>query len=161
MIEKIKKYFKGNYFEKVKDNMTKYDGEWFEPTQSSQGSAGIDFRTPIDFVVPAMGHSQIIYTNVKAYIRNNYFLMLCVRSSVGIKNGCVLSNNLGVIDKSFADNPDNDGNIAFRLYNTTNKDVLFSKGDRIIQGIFVKINIPSNYTSSDKRSGGIGSSGKS
>lgn len=160
MVDRIKKYFKGNYFEKVRDDMTKYSGEWYEPKQSSKGSAGVDFRTPIDFVVPAMGHSDIIFTNTKAYIKKNYFLMLCVRSSVGIKNGCILSNCLGVIDKSFVDNVDNDGNIAFRLYNTTNIDVLFNKGDRIIQGVFVKINIPSTCTSSNKRSGGIGSSGK-
>ncbi len=58
-------------------------------------------------------------------------------------------------------NPDNDGNIILSLWNTSDKDVCFTRGHRIAQGIFRKYEIVDNDEPiSRERAGGIGSTGK-
>ena len=148
------------YFEYVKTEFRKNDSISKLPTRSTKGSAGYDFESPVDFVVPANGFSPLIFTDIKAHIDNQYVLMLFVRSSVGIKKGCVLANGTGIIDESFFENPDNDGNIGFKLFNCTDTDQTFKMGERIFQGVFLPYSITINDNCDVERTGGIGSTGK-
>ena len=87
-------------------------------------------------------------------------LLLYVRSSVGIKRHCVLANGTGVIDSTYANNPDNDGNITIALTNVGDQVQYFNKGERVMQGVFVKYLITDHDCPlSNTRKGGIGSSG--
>ena len=86
------------------------------PTRSDNKSAGYDFYSPVNITVPAHGMVKIP-TGVKAYMREDEVLMLYVRSSIGIKKNLMLANQTGVIDASFYNNPDNEGNITCALYN--------------------------------------------
>lgn len=130
------------------------------PTRADDKSAGYDFYTPIDFqVLP--NSKMIIWTNVKAYMQDDEVLQLFVRSSIGIKHDCVLANGTGIIDASYYENEDNDGNIGICLVNRTGQTKEFKAGSRIAQGIFTKYLVADeDITTSDKRTGGIGSSGQ-
>jgi dUTP pyrophosphatase len=72
----------------------------------------------------------------------------------------LLANGTGIIDSDYYQNPDNDGNIAFCLYNTNDKPVLIEKGERIAQGIFINYLQADNGNTEIERIGGIGSTGK-
>lgn len=158
MIEFLKRLFKkeSRRFALVKDAPITA----ILPTRKTKGSAGYDFYLPEDVVVPAHGYSKFIPTYVKAYFPEDEVLMLYIRSSIGLLRGVTLGNNVGVIDTDYVDNPDNEGNIGLRLYNHTDDAVVFYKGDRIMQGIFVKYGVVDNDFTRDERKGGYGSTGK-
>jgi dUTP pyrophosphatase len=129
------------------------------PERSTAGSAGYDFYLPIDLtLVP--GAKTIIYSDVKAYMLEDEYLVLHLRSSVGIKHGLLLSNITGIIDASYYGNPDNDGNIGIALFNPTGRTVTMRKGERVAQGIFMKYLTADGETTTKIRAGGMGSTGK-
>lgn len=130
------------------------------PTRKTKGSAGYDFYLPCDVVLEPYGDSPIIQTGVKAYMPEDEVLLLFVRSSVGIMKNVTLSNNVGVIDSSYVDNPDNEGNIGLRLHNNSPHTVEFKQGERIMQGVFVKYGVVIDDKTTEERKGGIGSTGK-
>jgi len=68
---------------------------------------------------------------------------------------------VGIIDSSYFNNPDNEGNIGVCLINEGDSDVVFSAGDRIAQGIFQKYLVADiDLVVNKKRLGGIGHSGR-
>lgn len=130
------------------------------PTRADARSAGYDFYSPIDIqLLPA--RKVILWSNVKAYMQEDEVLEIHIRSSLGIKQGIILSNVTGIIDSSYYGNEGNDGNIGIALLNTSGKAVDIKRGDRVAQGIFKKYLVADNDTTlNSERSGGIGSSGK-
>ena len=130
------------------------------PTRKTKGSAGYDFYLPCDVALEPYGDSPIIQTGVKAYMPEDEVLLLFVRSSVGIMKNVTLSNSVGVIDASYCDNPDNEGNIGLKLHNNSPHTVTFKKGERIMQGVFVKYGVVDDDNVTEERKGGIGSTGK-
>lgn len=86
-------------------------------------------------------------------------LLLHIRSSIGLKSHVTLANCTGVIDSDYYNNPDNEGNIGLALQNNGHKDVTFRKGERIMQGMFVKYGIADDDEARSKRKGGTGSTG--
>lgn len=130
------------------------------PTRKTKGSAGYDFYLPCDVHLEPFGDSPIIQTGVKAYMPEDEVLLLFIRSSIGIVKNVTLSNNVGVIDSSYVDNPDNEGNIGLRLHNNSALSVDLKNGERIMQGVFVKYGIADGDNVTEERKGGIGSTGK-
>lgn len=115
---------------------------------------------PCDVTI-RQGEQVLVWTDVKAKMPRNYVLLLFIRSSLGIKKQIVLSNGTGVIDSSYYNNEDNDGNIGISLRNRSNETITLRKGERVMQGLFLKFRIPFNVRIfQNKRTGGIGSSGK-
>lgn len=146
-------------FEVVKDEMRKTKGAVMLPKRSTSESAGYDFYLPYDIVISPHGCTGIIPTDIKAYMQEGEVLMLYVRSSVGIKKGLVLANGTGVVDMDYYSNPDNDGNIGVALRNETDVPVILKRGERIMQGIFVKYLVADNGNTDNVRDGGFGSTG--
>lgn len=148
-------------FEIVSDEFRKHsDIDIQLPKRGDARSAGYDFYAPCDIIIKP-NEKALIFSDIKAYMQEDEVLMLYVRSSIGIKKGLVLSNGTGVIDSSYYNNPSNDGNIGIALYNTTEKIVKIEKGERIIQGMFIKYLIVDNdETIHEERVGGIGSSNR-
>lgn len=129
------------------------------PTRSDPRSAGYDFYSPAKLTI--LPHNKIVlFTDVKAYMQNDEILEIYIRSSLATKKGLMLSNNVGIIDSSYYNNPGNDGNIGIALVNTSGKTVEINEGERVAQGIFKKYLVADNDESSGTRSGGFGSSGK-
>lgn len=142
-------------FEKVS-----YDNSGIIPTRADKGSAGYDFYTPVTITINP-GEKIIFKTNIKAQMEQDEMLMLHVRSSIGIKRHLMLSNCTGIIDSTYYNNPDNEGNIMGALYNYGTEPQTIEAGERVMQGIFVKyLTTVNDMPLNTERKGGIGSSGK-
>lgn len=144
-------------FEVVSKEFRKTKGDITLPKRSTAFSAGYDFYLPEDVTVPAHGTSGAIPTDVKAYMQEGEVLLLYVRSSVGIKKGLVLANGTGVIDADYYSNESNDGNICLALRNETDTDITLKAGERVMQGVFVPYLVADDDTTTETRTGGIGS----
>ena len=136
-----------------------YGNCWKLPTRSDNGSAGYDFYSPETVTINPKQMVKI-KTNVKCSMADREVLMLYVRSSIGIKKNLMLANGTGVIDSTYYNNPDNEGNIIIALYNYGDESQTIEIGDRIAQGVITSFyTVENDVVLSDKRTGGIGSSG--
>lgn len=147
-------------FEVISDNHRKNaDKEIQLPVRGDSRSAGYDIRTPHEVTINP-GEKVLIWTDIKAYMLEDEVLNIYVRSSIGTKKGLVLTNTVGIIDSSYYENPDNDGNIGICLKNTSNEVVVLAEQERVCQGVFQKYLVADNDECLNKtRSGGFGSSG--
>ena len=73
------------------------------------------------------------------------------------KKGLIMANSVGVIDKDYYGNPDNDGHIMFAFYNIKEEDIEIKKGEAIGQALFQKYLITDDDKAEGKRMGGFGS----
>lgn len=126
------------------------------PKRSTQHSAGYDFVAAETITIDP-GTIKLVPTNVKAYMQEGEVLYLYDRSSNPRKRGIVLSNSVGVIDKDYYGNPDNDGNIHAQFTNITNDVVTIEKGTAMMQGVFMPFLLADDDNASGVRVGGFGS----
>lgn len=129
------------------------------PVRGTKSAAGYDFYAPYDIVVPPHGLSKLVHFNIKAIMPQDMFLFLRIRSGLAVKHGLMVHCS-GVIDADYANNPDNDGNIGAMFINSSDEEYIIKKGERCMQGIFLRYNTTSNDNASGARGGGYGSSGK-
>lgn len=80
----------------------------------------------------------LVPTGIKAYMPQDYYLQMTVRSSLPLKHWLILANGVGIVDSDYYNNPDNEGHIYFELINLLPFDVILKKGDCIGQGIFLQ-----------------------
>lgn len=118
------------------------------PCRATEKSAGYDFICQERQVIPPH-EIVIIKTGIKVVLPDREYLELCNRSSNPMKRGLILINGVGVIDGDYYNNKDNEGEIGFQFYNKGDKEVVFTPGEKIGQGIFKKFEI----TDDDKASG--------
>ena len=129
------------------------------PTRGSIHSAGYDFYVYDDYTIEPQ-QSVWIPTGVKAYMPPDEYLDLRVRSSLGIKRQLMLATGASVIDADYYNNPDNEGEIMIVLYNYGTETQYIEAGERVMQGIFTKYYLADNDDTTDKRTGGTGSTNK-
>lgn len=127
------------------------------PKRATIYSGGYDFESLFDFILKP-GHNIKIPTGIKVYMEKDEILLLVVRSSIGFKYNVRLCNQVGVVESDYVDNETNEGHIWLKIYNEGNKVFSIKKGDKIVQGIFVKFLKTDDDISKAKRKGGIGSS---
>ena len=126
------------------------------PERQTKNAAGYDFYVANDILIKA--HSvALIPTGVKAYMEDDEVLNLYIRSSMPLKRGLTLANNVGIIDSDYFENPDNDGHIMIQVLNFSDNDILVKKDDRIAQGIFLKYLLADDDNTNTERIGGFGS----
>lgn len=144
-------------FERISEGFLKYERkEIILPFRATINSAGYDFFSPIDVVIPP-NQVQIVWTNVKVQLNSKEVLMLFVTSKIG-KNKVMLANGTGIIDADYYSNKDNDGNIGFMLYNFGTTDYIVQANDKIGQGIITEfLTVDDEKEISEKRIGGFGS----
>ena len=133
------------------------------PIRKTKYSAGYDIEAAEDCVIPAFKPGQtptLVKTGLKAYMADDEYLMLCNRSSNPKKKGLILANSVGIVDKDYYGNPDNDGHIMFAFYNVKAEDTLIKKGDAIGQAIFQKYLVADDDKAEGVRTGGFGSTDK-
>ena len=133
------------------------------PQRKTAYSAGYDFEAAEDTIVPAFKPGMaptLIKTGIKAYMQDDEMLCLYNRSSNPKKKGLILANSVGIVDKDYYGNPDNDGHIMFAFYNFRDTDTEIKKGECIGQGIFEKYFIVDDDSASGLRQGGFGSTNK-
>ena len=133
------------------------------PVRSTKNSAGYDVEAAEDCVIPSFTKGMkpsLIKTGIKAYMQDDEVLILANRSSNPGKKGLILANSIGVIDKDYYGNEDNDGHIMFAFYNIKDEDIEIKKGDCIGQAIFQKYFVADNDVAEGERTGGFGSTSK-
>ena len=133
------------------------------PIRKTKYSAGYDVEAAEDTIITAFKPGMkptLIKTGIKAYMKENEYLMLANRSSNPGKKGLILANSVGIIDADYYENPDNDGHIMFAFYNIKEEDIEIKKGDCIGQAIFMPFLISDNDSAEGIRTGGFGSTSK-
>ena len=133
------------------------------PERKTKYSAGYDVEAAEDIIIPSFKKGMkptLVKTGIKAYMGDNEYLMLANRSSNPGKKGLILANSVGIIDKDYYGNPDNDGHIMFAFFNVKEEDIEIKKGDVVGQAIFMPFLIADGDTAQGERTGGFGSTNK-
>ncbi len=130
----------------------------FEPVYAKPGDAGCDLRSTEDLVIPAGGRA-LVGTGVKIAMPDGFVGLVHPRSGLAVKHGITVLNAPGTIDAGYR------GEIMVPLLNTSSEDFVISKGDRIAQLLFQKIEIArfipvEILPESSRGETGFGSSGK-
>jgi len=144
-------------FEIVREDMKKNKEFIKMPNKSTKKAMAYDFYAPTDYKIEPNKIVKI-WTDVKAYMKDNECLILNVRSSMGGK--FMLANSQGWIDGDYYSNESNDGNIGIFLLNISDEVQEIKQGDRIAQGAFFNFLTSDNGNSKKNRVGGFGSTGK-
>ena len=133
------------------------------PVRKTKFAAGYDIEAAEDIVIPSFKKGMapvLIPTGLKAYMEDDEVLYLYNRSSNPKKKGLVLANSVGVVDKDYYGNPDNDGHIMFAFFNIKDEDITIKKGEAIGQGVFSKYLVTDGDVAIGDRTGGFGSTDK-
>ena len=127
------------------------------PKRSTRGSAGYDFVSPIETVIPA-GGKTVIPTGIRCEMREGWVLMIFPRSGLGFKHQTRLSNTVGIIDSDYAF-AENEGHILVSLRNPLDRELRIGRGERFCQGILLPYGLAEEEEDFAERRGGFGSTG--
>ena len=133
------------------------------PIRKTKYAAGYDIESAEDIIVPSFKKGMnptLIPTGLKAYMEDDEVLYLYNRSSNPKKKGLILANSVGVVDRDYYGNKDNDGHIMFAFFNIKEEDITIKKGEAIGQGVFAKYLVTDDDISTGERTGGFGSTDK-
>lgn len=128
---------------------TKLSSMAYLPERAHDTDAGADIRTPEAFTLRAHG-SEIVATGVHVQLPPNTVGMLKSKSGLNIKDGIVSE---GVIDEGFS------GQIVVKLYNLSDHDYRFERGDKITQLVVMPVHYVTYEQADDIQGGSRGSDG--
>lgn len=127
------------------------------PTYAHDADAGMDLRTPVAFIVPAHG-SYTVDTGVHIQIPTGQVGFIKSKSGLNMKGGLTAT---GTIDSGFT------GSIRVKLYNHSDEDYMFSRGDKITQLVLLYVAKPENgfeivdhFEETERGDNGFGSTGR-
>ncbi len=127
------------------------------PTYQTSGSVGFDIYSREDMEIKPR-EIALIPGNIIVETPPGYMLLVALRSSTPRKKGLIKPHGIGVIDNDYCGEGDE---IKVQVYNNTDGVVKVDKGERVAQGIFVKID-KFDWDEKDqmgKARGGFGSTG--
>jgi len=157
-IEKEKqknRYFK--YVKAVKECKELHNFQPPLPKRATADSACYDVYAPYDFILDPK-ETKKVPTYLKAYMNSGEVLQAYPRSSLGFKYNCQLLNTVGIIDKDYVDNKENEGHIWVGIKNNGNKPMEIKKGTAFCQFQFANfLLVKDDDFTGKKRSGGFGS----
>ena len=133
------------------------------PIRKTKYSAGYDIEAAEDTIIPSFKKGiapTLVKTGLKAYMQDDEMLLLYNRSSNPKKKGLIMANSVGVVDKDYYENLDNDGHFMFAFYNIKDEDIVIKKGEAVGQAIFQKYLVTDNDIAEGERKGGFGSTTK-
>ena len=105
------------------------------PKYETSGAVGFDLAASEDKEIMP-GEIALISTGLIVEVPNGYMLMAVSRSSTPKKKGLLKPHGVGIIDQDYCGPSDE---LKIQVYNFTKEPVKVSKGDRIAQGIFVRV----------------------
>ena len=129
------------------------------PERKTAKSAGYDLAAA-ETVVLAPHAVTVVPTGLKAFMEDDEYLSIFIRSSLAFKKGLMLANSTGIVDSDYYNNSDNEGHIMIAYYNTNSAPYTIEKGERIGQCIFMKYLTTNDDAAAGVRTGGIGSTGR-
>lgn len=105
------------------------------PIYETSGSVGFDLLAREDCTVEP-GTIALIPGNIIVECPQGYMLAIASRSSTPRKKGLTMPHGFGVIDTDYCGPEDE---IKIQVYNFTEEAVTVHKGDKIAQGLFVRV----------------------
>lgn len=105
------------------------------PEYHTSGAVAFDLYSRNEDIIPA-GKTMLLPANFIIKIPEGYMLLLAARSSLAKKKGLKMANGVGIIDQDYCGEEDE---LHLLLHNYTDQDVSIARGERLAQGIFVKI----------------------
>ncbi len=116
-------------------SITRVDQDLPLPPYASHGAVGFDLVTRVTTIVEP--HSiALVPGNVVVKVPEGYALFIVPRSSMPRKKGLVCPHSIGVIDQDYHGEKDE---LLVQVQNITDQPVTVERGERIAQGIFVKV----------------------
>lgn len=135
------------------------DKELSLPAYQTEGSAGFDIYARENTVI-APKAIALVPSNLIIATPPGFMLVVASRSSTPKRKGLMIANGIGVIDSDYSGPEDE---VKILVYNFTDNEVTVEKGERIAQGLFVKVE-QGQWEEVDEMStktrGGFGSTGK-
>jgi dUTP pyrophosphatase len=105
------------------------------PAYASPGAAGFDLLCREDTTL-APGEIALLPTGVAIATPPGYMLLVTARSSTPRRKGLSVPHGVGVIDQDYCGDGDE---IKCQVYNFTGAPVTVRRGERLAQGIFVRV----------------------
>lgn len=130
------------------------------PSYATEGSAGLDLRACLDEAITLKpGDTKLIPTGLSIYIQDpSLAATILPRSGLGHKHGIVLGNLVGLIDSDYQ------GELMVSCWNRGQTEFTVEAGERIAQLVLLPVvqaefDIVTEFESSDRGTGGFGSTG--
>ncbi len=142
----------------MKLNIKRLDKDLPLPKYQTKGSVGFDLTAREEVIVKPF-EVTLIPLNIIAKVPKGYGFFLFSRSSTPLRKGLIVANSVGVVDSDYNGEEDE---IKLSVLNITKKSVVVEKGERICQGIILKVEKPEFIEvnkMSQKSRGGFGSTG--
>lgn len=114
-------------------NIKRIDKSFPLPEYQTEGAVAFDLYSRIDATVQSKSLERLP-TNIIIEIPKGYMLEVKDRSSTLKRKGLLVST--GYIDNDFHGEEDE---ILLQVYNLTDNDVKIEKGERLGQGVFIKV----------------------
>ncbi|MDE2173444.1 MAG: dUTP diphosphatase [Patescibacteria group bacterium] len=135
----------------------RFDKDLPLPERKTDGAAAFDLaaREAVTIQPGAVGYVPL---NVAIETPPDHFLLIAARSSTH-KKGIMMANGIGIIDPDYSGNEDE---IKAAYYNFSAVPVVIEKGERVAQGMFIKISHPEWDETDDmpnRTRGGFGTTG--
>lgn len=105
------------------------------PRYETAGSVGFDLLARENIIIQPH-QIALVPSNVIVEIPPDYMLLVTLRSSTPRKKGLLKPHGVGIIDQDYCGNGDE---IKIQVYNFTDSTVEVARGEKIGQGIFVRI----------------------
>jgi dUTP pyrophosphatase len=132
------------------------------PAYATPGSAGLDLRACMDSpLVLEPGVTHLVPTGLAVHIADpGYAAVILPRSGLGHKHGIVLGNLVGLIDSDYQ------GPLMVSAWNRSQTAYTLQPFERLAQLVVlpvaqVQFKLVDDFSSSDRGSGGFGSTGAS
>jgi len=119
----------------MKVKIKRIDNSLVLPIYETDGSVGFDISAREDTKIAAK-EIGMVPSNLIVEVPKGYMLVVASRSSTPKKKGLLPPHGFGIIDHDYCGPKDE---IRVLVYNFTDGEVFVKRGEKIAQGVFVKI----------------------
>ncbi|MBU0667826.1 dUTP diphosphatase [Patescibacteria group bacterium] len=105
------------------------------PQYETDGSVGFDILARAETIVPPRSLA-LVPGNIIVEVPDGYMLTVAARSSTPRKMGLLTPHGIGIIDHDYCGPEDE---VKIQVYNFTDEEVVVGRGDKIAQGLFVRV----------------------
>ena len=129
-----------------------------KPTKGTEGAGAYDLYMPVSGSIPENGICKV-GLGFAAEVPVDHVALILPRSGIGAKYGVELNNSCGVIDSDYR------GEWIATLRTKNGKEFTWNAGERLLQFVIVPVisvdlEIVDELSSTERGTGGFGSSGK-
>lgn len=119
----------------MKVKIVRIDSDLPLPVYETEGSVGFDLIAREDTEIKP-GSIELVPSNCIVEVPKGYMLVVASRSSTPRKKGLTPPHGFGIIDHDYCGPTDE---IKIQVYNFSDSPVVIQRGEKIAQGVFVRI----------------------